>query len=164
MQKFIRKVLFNPKSHIMKANPTSAYISSGLSQTALLPASIKDSSSASDERYVLSFFEIFKTRITGEKIFSYLQRLGLVRKNEDGNFIFIPKTRSGMLPIVCLYRTLDKKGYLKRMTQTEAGYYFCKAFGKSLSNIRMFYIDQLDACKKYDDYFFHIPEYEAFIR
>lgn len=148
----------------MKVSPTSAYISSELSKTSLLSATLKNPPKASDERYVLSFFEIFKTRMTGEKIFSYLQRLGLVRKNEDGNFIFLPKTRSGTLPIVCLYRTLNEKGYLKRMTQTEAGYYFCKAFGKNLSNIRMFYIDQLDACKKYDDYFFHIPEYEAFIQ
>jgi hypothetical protein len=115
------------------------------------------------EKYLLSFFEIFKTRHAGEKLFSYLLRLGLVR-NEEGKFVFIPKTRSTVLPIVCLYKTLNEKGYLKRMTQTEAGFYFCKAFNKNMSNIRLFYSDQLDVCLKYDEYFYHIPEYFDFIR
>jgi hypothetical protein len=115
------------------------------------------------EKYLLSFFEIFKTRHAGEKLFSYLLRLGLVR-NDDGKFVFIPKTRSAVLPIVCLYKTLNEKGYLKRMTQTEAGYYFCKAFDKNMTNIRLFYADQLDVCHKYTEYFFHIPDYSDFIR
>ena len=42
-----------------------------------------------------------------------------------------------------------KKGYLKRMTQTEAGYYFCKAFDKNMNNIRLFYSDQIDVCLNY---------------
>ncbi len=124
---------------------------------------IFDSAEAGSEKYLLSFFEIFKTRHAGEKLFSYLLRLGLVR-NDAGKFVFIPKTRSAVLPIVCLYKTLNEKGYLKRMTQTEAGFYFCKAFDKNMSNIRLFYSDQLDGCLKYHEYFFHIPEYLEFIR
>ena len=115
------------------------------------------------DKYLLSFFEIFKTRHAGEKLFSYLLRLGLVR-NEDEKFVFIPKTRSTVLPIVCLYKTLNDKGYLKRMTQTEAGYYFCKAFDKNMNNIRLFYSDQINVCMKYTEYFFHIPDYAEFIR
>jgi hypothetical protein len=115
------------------------------------------------EKYLLSFFEIFKTRHAGEKLFSYLLRLGLVR-NEEGKFVFIPKTRSTILPIVCLYKTLNEKGYLKRMTQTEAGFYFCKAFDKNMSNIRLFYSDQIDVSMKYNEYFYHIPSYSEFIR
>jgi hypothetical protein len=115
------------------------------------------------DKYLLSFFEIFKTRETGEKLFSYLLRLGLVR-NEDGRFVFIPKTRSAVLPIVCLYKTLNEKGYLKRMTQTEAGFYFCKAFDKNMNNIRLFYSDQIHVCLKYSEYFFHIPDYSEFIK
>jgi hypothetical protein len=121
------------------------------------------SAEAGSEKYLLSFFEVFKTRNAGEKLFSYLLRLGLVR-NEEGKFVFIPKTRSTVLPIVCLYKTLNEKGYLKRMTQTEAGFYFCKAFDKNMSNIRLFYADQLNVCLKYDEYFFHIPDYSEFIR
>jgi hypothetical protein len=117
-----------------------------------------------DERYLLSFFEIFKNRVAGEKIFSYLQRLGLIGQKNNQKYVFVPKTRSSILPIVCLYNTLNEKGYLKRMTQTEAGYYFCKAFGKNIHNIRMFYTDQLESCKKYDEYFFHIPQHNDFIR
>ena len=117
-----------------------------------------------DEKYLLSFFEIFKNRLAGEKMFSYLQRLGLIAKLNNEKYMFVPKTRSSTLPIVCLYKTLNDKGYLKRMTQTEAGYYFCTAFGKNIHNIRLFYADQLDACKKYDEYFFHIPQHSDFIR
>jgi hypothetical protein len=124
---------------------------------------IFDTENEGNEKYLLSFFEIFKTRLAGEKLFSYLLRLGLVR-NDEGKFIFIPKTRSTVLPIVCLYKTLNEKGYLKRMTQTEAGYYFCKAFDKNLNNIRLFYSDQIDVCLKYTEYFFHIPDYSEFIR
>jgi len=124
---------------------------------------IFDSADEGSEKYLLSFFEIFKTRHAGEKLFSYLLRLGLVR-NENGKFVFIPKTRSAVLPVVCLYKTLNEKGYLKRMTQTEAGFYFCKAFNKNMSNIRLFYSDQLDGCLKYHEYFFHIPDYTEFIR
>lgn len=124
---------------------------------------IFDAEEEGSEKYLLSFFEIFKTRHAGEKLFSYLLRLGLVR-NEDGKFVFIPKTRSTVLPIVCLYKTLNEKGYLKRMTQTEAGYYFCKAFDKNMNNIRLFYSDQIDVCLKYTEYFFHIPDYSEFIR
>lgn len=124
---------------------------------------IFDTEEEGSEKYLLSFFEIFKTRSAGEKLFSYLLRLGLVR-NEDGKFVFIPKTRSAVLPIVCLYKTLNEKGYLKRMTQTEAGYYFCKAFDKNMNNIRLFYSDQIDVCLKYAGYFFHIPDYSEFIR
>jgi hypothetical protein len=124
---------------------------------------IFDSAEEGSDKYLLSFYEIFKTRIAGEKLFSYLLRLGLVR-NDAGKFVFIPKTRSAVLPIVCLYKTLNEKGYLKRMTQTEAGFYFCKAFDKNMSNIRLFYSDQLDVCLKYDEYFYHIPEYSEFIR
>lgn len=115
------------------------------------------------KKYLLSFFEIFKTRYAGEKLFSYLLRLGLVR-NDNNKFVFIPKTRSTVLPIVCLYKTLNEKGYLKRMTQTEAGYYFCKAFDKNMNNIRLFYSDQIDISQKYAEYFFHIPDYADFIR
>jgi len=125
--------------------------------------SILNSSEKSDERYLLSFFEIFKNRIAGEKMFAYLHRLGLVVKKDNQKYVFAPKTRSSVLPIVCLYKTLNDKGYLKRMTQTEAGYYFCTAFGKNIHNIRMFYADQLDACKRYDEYFFHIPSHSDFI-
>jgi len=124
---------------------------------------IFDAEEEGSDKYLLSFFEIFKTRHAGEKLFSYLLRLGLVR-NENGKFVFIPKTRSTVLPIVCLYKTLNEKGYLKRMTQTEAGYYFCKAFDKNMNNIRLFYSDQIDVCDKYIEYFFHIPDYAEFIR
>jgi hypothetical protein len=124
---------------------------------------IFDTEEEGSEKYLLSFYEIFKTRHAGEKLFSYLLRLGLVR-NEDEKFVFIPKTRSTVLPIVCLYKTLNEKGYLKRMTQTEAGYYFCKAFDKNMNNIRLFYSDQIDVCSKYTEYFFHIPNYSEFIR
>lgn len=124
---------------------------------------IFDKEEEGSDKYLLSFFEIFRTRHAGEKLFSYLLRLGLVR-NEDGKFIFIPKTRSTVLPIVCLYKTLNEKGYLKRMTQTEAGYYFCKAFDKNMNNIRLFYSDQIDVSLKYAEYFFHIPDYTDFIR
>ena len=126
------------------------------------PAIFNTTEEGSD-KYLLSFFEIFKTHQAGEKLFSYLLRLGLVR-NEDGKFVFIPKTRSTVLPIVCLYKTLNEKGYLKRMTQTEAGYYFCKAFDKNMNNIRLFYSDQINVCMKYTEYFFHIPDYTDFIR
>ncbi len=124
---------------------------------------IFNSTEEGSEKYLLSFYEIFKTRNAGEKLFSYLLRMGLVR-NEGGKFVFIPKTRSSVLPIVCLYKTLNEKGYLKRMTQTEAGFYFCKAFDKNMNNIRLFYSDQLNGCLKYDEYFFHIPDYSEFIR
>lgn len=124
---------------------------------------IFDSTEEGSDKYLLSFFEIFKTRHAGEKLFSYLLRLGLV-KNDEGKFVFIPKTRSAVLPIVCLYKTLNEKGYLKRMTQTEAGFYFCKAFDKNMSNIRLFYSDQIDVSLKYNEYFFHIPDYTEFIR
>jgi hypothetical protein len=126
---------------------------------------ILNSEEKNEERYLLSFFEIFKNREAGEKIFSYLQRLGLIAKLNNEKFVFVPKTRSTVLPLVCLYKTLDTKGYLKRMTQTEAGYYFCTAFGKDISNIRMFYADQAESSQKYyDEYFFHIPAYNYFIR
>jgi hypothetical protein len=115
-----------------------------------------------EEKYLLSFFEIFKNRIAGEKLFAYLQRLGLIAKLNNGSYRFIPKTRSSVLPIVCLYKTLNEKGYLKRMTHTEAGYYFCTAFGKHNQSKRLFYAGQLDTCKKYDDYFFHIPLHSDF--
>ncbi len=124
---------------------------------------IFDSSEKGSDKYLLSFYEIFKTRNTGERLFSYLLRLGLV-KHEEGKFVFIPKTRSGVLPIVCLYKTLHEKGYLKRMTQTEAGFYFCKAFDKNMNNIRLFYSDQIDVCMKYNEFFYHIPDYTEFIR
>jgi hypothetical protein len=124
---------------------------------------IFNSAERGSEKYLLSFYEIFKTRNVGEKLFSYLLRLGLVR-NDAGKFVFIPKTRSTVLPIVCLYKTLHEKGYLKRMTQTEAGFYFCKAFDKNMSNIRLFYSDQLDVCLKYSEYFYHIPDYSEFIK
>src|ERR1700679_2611968 len=75
---------------------------------------IFDSDEKGSDKYLLSFFEIFKPRHAGEKLFSYLLRLGLVR-NEAGKFVFIPKTRSAVFPIVCLYKTLNEKGYLKRM-------------------------------------------------
>lgn len=117
-----------------------------------------------EERYLLSFFEIFKNRSAGEKIFAYLQRLGLISRLNNEKYVFVPKTRSSVLPIVCLYKTLNEKGYLRKMTQTEAGYYFCTAFGKDISNIRMFYTDQVGLSLKYDDYFFHIPYYHDFIR
>jgi|GEM_PF-1333607 len=117
-----------------------------------------------EEKYLLSFFEIFKNRAAGEKIFAYLQRLGLISKQNNEKYIFVPKTRSTVLPIVCLYKTLNDKGYLRRMTQTEAGYYFCTAFGKDISNIRMFYADQVDSSVRYHDYFFHIPYHHDFIR
>jgi hypothetical protein len=116
------------------------------------------------DKYLLSFFDIFKNRMAGEKLFSYMQRLGLLRLEENGQYSFLPKTRSKILPVVCLYKTLNDKGYLKRMTQTEAGYYFCKAFGKNISSIRMFYCDQLEFCNKYSEYFFHIPDHAEFIR
>lgn len=125
---------------------------------------ILNSEEKSEERYLLSFFEIFKNRIAGEKIFAYLQRLGLISQVNNEKYVFVPKTRSGVLPIVCLYKTLNDKGYLRKMTQTEAGYYFCTAFGKDISNIRMFYSDQIDLSVKYDEYFFHIPSHNDFIR
>ncbi|HXB12402.1 MAG TPA: hypothetical protein VNZ45_10475 [Bacteroidia bacterium] len=124
---------------------------------------ILNSTEKSDEKYLLSFFEIFKNRVAGEKMFAYLHRLGLVVKKNNEKYVFTPKTRSSVLPIVCLYKTLNEKGYLKRMTQTEAGYYFCTAFGKNIHNIRMFYADQLDACTRYNEYFFHIPNHSDFI-
>ena len=151
----------------MKATISTAYISSDLRSSGLATKTLKGYDSILTEdgnRYLLSFFDIFKNREAGEKIFSYLHRMGLVKKNEDGFFTFIPKSRSNVLPIVCLYKTLNDKGYLKRMTNTEAGYYFCKAFGKAHTSIRMFYVDQIDSCEKYNDYFFHIPEHAAFIR
>jgi hypothetical protein len=117
-----------------------------------------------EEKYLLSFFEIFKNRAAGEKIFAYLQRLGLISKQNNEKYIFVPKTRSTVLPIVCLSKTLNDKGYLSRMTQTEAGYYFCTAFGKDISNIRMFYSDQVDSSVRYHEYFFHIPYHHDFIR
>jgi len=143
---------------------TTGYELSGLIKQPIENAQhIFDTDEEGSEKYLLSFFEIFKTKQAGEKLFSYLLRLGLVR-NDDGKFVFIPKTRSAVLPIVCLYKTLNEKGYLKRMTQTEAGYYFCKAFHKNMNNIRLFYADQIDVCMKYDEYFFHIPDYSEFIR
>ena len=117
-----------------------------------------------EEKYLLSFFEIFKNRASGEKIFAYLQRMGIISQKNNENYVFVPKTRSGILPIVCLYKTLNDKGYLRKMTQTEAGYYFCTAFGKDISNIRMFYADQAGSCTRYNDYFFHIPAHNEFIR
>ena len=116
------------------------------------------------DKYLLSFFDTFKNRNAGEKLFSYMQRLGLLRVDDNGQYLFLPKTRSKVLPIVCLYKTLNDKGYLKRMTQTEAGYYFCKAFGINISSIRMFYCDQMELCNKYSEYFFHIPDHADFIR
>jgi hypothetical protein len=152
----------------MKAlTPNTSYVSSDIKNPSFLAKPLKDTSDilASDnDKYTLSFYDIFKNRIAGEKIFSYLSRLGLIRKLDNGKFAFAPKTRSGVLPIVCLYNTLNAKGYLKRMTQTEAGYYFCRAFGKNNSSIRMFYLDQLKSSKKYDEYFYHIPEYSTFMR
>ncbi|MGP8217680.1 MAG: hypothetical protein ACLQQ4_19075 [Bacteroidia bacterium] len=151
----------------MKANFGNAYISSDFKNPGFLPKVLKgynDILTEDGEKYLLSFFDIFKNSTTGEKIFSYLNRMGLVRRDDDGKFTFIPKTRSSVLPIVCLYKTLNEKGYLKRMTQTEAGYYFCKAFGQKHTSIRMFYCDQMDSCKKYNDYFFHIPEHTEFVR
>ena len=150
----------------MKAVPTNAYLSSELKPAlfAKTSTSLDNMLTEDGDKYLLSFYDIFKNRLAGEKIFSYLQRLGLVRKENDGTFAFIPKSKSTILPIVCLYKTLNEKGYLKRMTQTEAGYYFCKAFGKGKTSIRMFYFDQLESSKKYDDYFFHIPEHSAFLR
>jgi hypothetical protein len=151
----------------MKANLTSAYISSDFKNPGFVSKTLKsfDNILTEDgEKYLLTFLDIFKNRTAGEKIFSYLNRMGLVKQDEEGTYSFIPKTRSGVLPIVCLYKTLNEKGYLKRMTNTEAGYYFCKAFGKSSTSIRMFYLDQIDSCKKYDDYFFHIPEHASFVR
>jgi len=143
---------------------TTGYEVSGLIRKPVENApAIFNTSEEGSEKYLLSFFEIFKTRHVGEKLFSYLLRLGLVR-NEEDKFIFIPKTRSTVLPIVCLYKTLNEKGYLKRMTQTEAGYYFCKAFDKNMNNIRLFYSDQINVCMKYTEYFFHIPDYAEFIR
>ncbi len=143
---------------------TTGYeVSSLVNQPIQNAAVIFNTTEEGSEKYLLSFFEIFKTHHAGEKLFSYLLRLGLVR-NEDGKFIFIPKTRSTVLPIVCLYKTLNDKGYLKRMTQTEAGYYFCKAFDKNMNNIRLFYSDQINVCMKYTEYFFHIPDYAEFIR
>jgi len=140
------------------------YELSGFTKVPLEDAhAIFDMAEKGSGKYLLSFFEIFKTKLAGEKLFSYLLRLGLVR-NDEGKFIFIPKTRSAVLPIVCLYKTLNDKGYLKRMTQTEAGFYFCKAFDKNMSNIRLFYSDQLDVCLKYSEYFFHIPDYSEFIK
>jgi hypothetical protein len=117
-----------------------------------------------EEKYLLSFFEIFKNKVSGEKIFAYLQRLGIIAKHNNEKYYFAPKTRSSVLPIVCLYKTLNDKGYLRKMTQTEAGYYFCTAFGKDLSNMRMFYSDQVGLSARYDDYFFHIPYHNDFIR
>lgn len=146
------------------ATGTTGYEIPGLIKQPIENANtIFDTAEEGSEKYLLSFFEIFKTRSAGEKLFSYLLRLGLVR-NEEGKFVFIPKTRSAVLPIVCLYKTLNEKGYLKRMTQTEAGYYFCKAFDKNMNNIRLFYSDQIDVCDKYAEYFFHIPDYLEFIR
>jgi hypothetical protein len=150
----------------MKANTSNAYISSDFKSPGLVSKTLKGFDELLTEdggKYLLSFFEIFKNRIAGEKLFSYLNRMGLVKRNDDGLFAFIPKTRSGILPIVCLYKTLNEKGYLKRMTHTEAGYYFCRAFGKNHTSIRMFYCDQIDSCKKYDDYFFHIPDHASFL-
>jgi hypothetical protein len=151
----------------MKANLSSAYISSDFKSPGFIPKTLKSFDDILTEdggRYLLSFFEVFKNKAAGEKIFSYLNRMGLVKQDEDGIFAFIPKTRSSVLPVVCLYKTLNEKGYLKRMTQTEAGYYFCRAFGIKHTSIRMFYCDQIDSCKKYDDYFFHIPEHASFVR
>jgi hypothetical protein len=146
------------------ASSVSGYAIPGLIKQPLENAHhIFDSAEEGSDKYLLSFFEIFKTRHAGEELFSYLLRLGLVR-NDAGKFVFIPKTRSAVLPVVCLYKTLNEKGYLKRMTQTEAGFYFCKAFDKNMSNIRLFYSDQLDVCLKYKEYFFHIPDYSEFIR
>jgi hypothetical protein len=125
---------------------------------------ILNSEEKDEEKYLLSFFEIFKNRIAGEKIFAYLQRLGIVTKMNNEKYIFVPKTRSTVLPIVCLYKTLNDKGYLRRMTQTEAGYYFCTAFGKDISNIRMFYSDQVGSSSRYNEFFFHIPYHHDFIR
>jgi len=150
----------------MRAVSTNAYLSSEL-KTGFIPKSstgLEDMLTEDGEKYLLSFFDIFKNRNSGEKLFSYLQRLGLIRKDNDGTFAFIPKSKSSVLPIVCLYKTLNEKGYLKRMTQTEAGYYFCRAFGKGKTSIRMFYFDQMESSKKYDDYFFHIPEHAAFVK
>lgn len=151
----------------MKANLTTGYVSSDFKNSGLAPKVLQAYNNILTEdgdKYLLSFFDIFKNRSAGEKIFSYLNRMGLVKQDEQGSFAFIPKTRSNILPIVCLYKTLNTKGYLKRMTNTEAGYYFCKAFAKSPTSIRMFYIDQLDSANKYDEYFFHIPEHAAFAR
>lgn len=151
----------------MKANVTSGYISSDFKISGLASKTLKaydDILTEDGGKYLLSFFDIFKNSVAGEKIFAYLHRMGIIKKNEDGFFTFIPKSRSNILPIVCLYKTLNEKGYLKRMTNTEAGYYFCKAFGKSHTSIRMFYVDQIDSSKKYDEYFFHIPEHAAFAR
>jgi hypothetical protein len=152
----------------MKVNNSNAYISSEFKVANLASATLKsplDKMTTEDGgKYVLSFFDIFKNRAAGEKIFAYLYRMGLIKQDEEGKFTFIPKSRSSVLPIVCLYKTLNEKGYLKRMTQTEAGYYFCKAFGKGQTSIRMFYIDQLKSANQYDDYFFHIPEHAAFLK
>lgn len=126
--------------------------------------SILNSEEKNEVKYLLSFFEIFKNRDSGEKIFAYLQRMGLISQKNNEKYIFVPKTRSGILPIVCLYKTLNDKGYLRKMTRTEAGYYFCTAFGKDISNIRMFYTDQACSCTRYNDYFFHIPYHNEFIR
>ena len=126
--------------------------------------SILNEEERNDEKYLLSFFEIFKNKTAGEKIFAYLQRLGLVALQNNEKYIFVPKTRSGILPIVCLYKTLNDKGYLRRMTNTEAGYYFCRAFGKDISNIRMFYADQTGSSAKYNEFFFHIPPHNEFIK
>jgi hypothetical protein len=141
-------------------NTTKAFPKKPLQNTSL----IFSTDLRNEERYLLSFFEIFKNRLAGEKIFAYLQRLGLISKLNNEKYIFVPKTRSGIQPIVCLYKTLNTKGYLRKMTQTEAGYYFCTAFGKDISNMRMFYSDQVELSAKYDDYFFHIPLHSDFIR
>jgi|SRR6185312_3636716 len=146
---------------------TTSYISADIKNPSFMSKQPKDTGDilvADNEKYFLTFYDIFKNRIAGEKVFSYMGRMGIIRKLDDGKFVFAPKTRSSVLPIVCLYKTLDDKGYLKRMTQTEAGYYFCKAFGKNLSGIRMFYLDQVKLAKKYDEYFYHIPEYSTFMR
>ncbi len=143
---------------------TLEYVIPGFTKNPLENAqSISELTEKGSDKYLLSFYEIFKTKDAGEKLFSYLLRLGLVR-NDEGKFVFIPKTRSAVLPVVCLYKTLNEKGYLKRMTQTEAGFYFCKAFDKNMSNIRLFYSDQIHVCLKYDEYFFHIPDYADFIK
>jgi len=145
----------------MKMNTSNAYISSDFKASCF---SFDNVLTEDGNKYLLSFYDIFKNRNSAEKIFAYLHRMGIIRKTENGLFTFIPKSRSSISPIVCLYKTLNEKGYLKRMTQTEAGYYFCKAFGKGQTSIRMFYVDQLESSKKYDDYFFHIPEHAMFVR
>jgi len=98
----------------------------------------------------ISFFELFLDIKKGQKLFYFFQDCELIVIINANSFQLNARAQGKVKAIVSLVRVLIRRKYLKRISRTEVGTYFLKAFSLREKSIQMFYGKKWDDASKYD--------------